>query len=326
MDRLLALRTFVSVARLRSFSAAARQLRLSATAVSRAIAALEEELGTPLLLRTTRSVSLTQEGAVYLDACQAALDRLDEAARGIRGDAAEPRGGWSSRRRGLRAAPCAADRDAADAGSSAALGADPVGGPDRGASRGGHRRRHKDRRPRRQRSSSSEARGGPPRAGGEPLLSRRTGRAGRRAAAEGHDLIAFDAFTAHAEWRFGPAGGPRSAWSQSSSPTMSRRRSRLPRQDVASPACCPIRSDPDRAGRLRRILPEAEPPAVPVSAVFPANRRSSPNVRAFIEAARQELGACPWGRGRARKHLPASAGPPVTAGCAILSEDPPQPP
>ncbi len=49
MDRLLALRTYVAVARLRSFAAAARQLRLSPTAVSRAIAALEQELGTPLL-------------------------------------------------------------------------------------------------------------------------------------------------------------------------------------------------------------------------------------------------------------------------------------
>ncbi len=49
------------------------------------------------------------------------------------------------------------------------------------------------------------------------------------------------------------------------------------------------------AGRLRRILAEAEPPAVPVSAVFAASRRGSPNVRAFLDAARRELGALSLG-------------------------------
>ena len=92
MDRLLALRTFAAVARLRSFAAAARQLRLSPTAASRAVALLEDDLGAPLLLRTTRSVSLTPEGAAYLDSCRVALEQLDEAARRIRGEDAEPRG------------------------------------------------------------------------------------------------------------------------------------------------------------------------------------------------------------------------------------------
>src|SRR4051812_25595628 len=92
MDRLLALRTFAAVARLRSFSAAARQLRLSATAASRAVALLEAELGTALLLRTPRSVSLTREGEAYLDACQSALEQLDAAAMTIRGEGARPRG------------------------------------------------------------------------------------------------------------------------------------------------------------------------------------------------------------------------------------------
>ena len=42
-------------------------------------------------------------------------------------------------------------------------------------------------------------------------------------------------------------------------------------------------------GRLGRILEDAEPPSIPVSVVFPANRRGSANVRAFIAAAREEL-------------------------------------
>ncbi len=297
MDRLLALRTFVSVARLRSFSAAARQLRLSATAVSRAIAALEEELGTPLLLRTTRSVSLTQEGAIYVDACQAALDRLDEAARGIRGDAAEPRG------RLVIAAPVvfgrlhvlpivtrlmqnhprlsvqirSADRieALAEEGIDVAV---RIG--DLVDSALHHLKLAEVRRVLVASPSYLGARGVPT---DVPQL-------------KGHELIAFDAFTAHAEWRFGPGGRP-----------SIRVEPKLLTNDVetaieAAEAGCGItrvlsyqvRTRIEQ-GRLRRILPEAEPPAVPVSAVFPASRRSSPNVRAFIEAARQELGSLSLG-------------------------------
>ena len=63
MDRLDMLRTFVAVADHASFAEAARRLRVSPTAASRAVAALEQALGTELLRRTTRSVRLTDEGA-----------------------------------------------------------------------------------------------------------------------------------------------------------------------------------------------------------------------------------------------------------------------
>lgn len=56
------LQTFLTVARLRNFSSAARELSVSRSAVNQAVRHLEEQLGFPLLLRTTRSVSLTDEG------------------------------------------------------------------------------------------------------------------------------------------------------------------------------------------------------------------------------------------------------------------------
>ena len=92
MDRLDAMRAFVAVASRGSFAGAARHLRLSPTAMTRAVAGLEDELGLALLIRTTRSVRLTDQGAVYLDACRRILDDLDEADRRVRGEAAAPRG------------------------------------------------------------------------------------------------------------------------------------------------------------------------------------------------------------------------------------------
>ena len=92
MDRLDMLRTFVAVADHRSFAEAARRLRVSATAASRAVAALEQSLGRTLLRRTTRSVRLTDEGALYLDRCRLALAELDDAALILRGDGAAPGG------------------------------------------------------------------------------------------------------------------------------------------------------------------------------------------------------------------------------------------
>ncbi len=92
MDRIDMLRTFVAVADRASFAEAARRMRISPTAASRAVATLEESLGTVLLRRTTRSVRLTEEGVAYLQHCRAALGELDDAALALRGDKATPSG------------------------------------------------------------------------------------------------------------------------------------------------------------------------------------------------------------------------------------------
>lgn len=67
---------FVHVAEQRSFREAARILGVTPTAVSKAVARLEERLGVVLLHRTSRAVTLTAEGARYLEGCRQALDRL----------------------------------------------------------------------------------------------------------------------------------------------------------------------------------------------------------------------------------------------------------
>src|SRR6202046_5583915 len=92
MDRLGAMRVFVTVATLRSFSEAARRLQLSPAVVPRSVAQLEDELGLTLLLRTTRSLRLTERGELYLESCQQILQDVDSAERQVRGEDAEPRG------------------------------------------------------------------------------------------------------------------------------------------------------------------------------------------------------------------------------------------
>jgi DNA-binding transcriptional LysR family regulator len=92
MDRLEAMRTFVAVAKAGGFAEAARRLQRSPSVVTRAIAQLEDQLGLTLLLRTTRSLRLTDRGEVYLENCQQILADVDSAERRARGEDAEPRG------------------------------------------------------------------------------------------------------------------------------------------------------------------------------------------------------------------------------------------
>lgn len=70
---------FVSVAETGSFTAAARELRLPKTTLSRRIRNLEAHLGAQLLYRTTRRLRLTEAGAVYFEACRPIAHRLADA-------------------------------------------------------------------------------------------------------------------------------------------------------------------------------------------------------------------------------------------------------
>jgi DNA-binding transcriptional LysR family regulator len=74
---------FVAVAETESFTAAAKRLGLSTAQISRQVAALERRLDTKLLYRTTRKVSLTEEGYLYYRHCRQVLDGLDEAERAL---------------------------------------------------------------------------------------------------------------------------------------------------------------------------------------------------------------------------------------------------
>lgn len=92
MDQLQAMRVFLAVADRASFAEAARGLRLSPAAVTRAVGALEAELGLSLLRRTTRSVQLTERGAIYAERCRSILCAIEDAASTVRGGNAAPRG------------------------------------------------------------------------------------------------------------------------------------------------------------------------------------------------------------------------------------------
>ncbi|MFK3795209.1 MULTISPECIES: LysR family transcriptional regulator [unclassified Pseudomonas] len=74
---------FASVAKAGSLSAAARTLGLTPSAVSRIIARTEQRIGTRLLLRTTRAITLTAEGEAYLRAARRILADMDEVEEAI---------------------------------------------------------------------------------------------------------------------------------------------------------------------------------------------------------------------------------------------------
>ncbi|WP_437597861.1 LysR family transcriptional regulator [Sorangium sp. So ce590] len=92
MDRLDTLRVFVAVAEEEGFAPAARRLSMSPPAVTRAISALEERIGTRLLHRTTRVVRLTEAGARFLADCKRILGELEEAEASAAGSHAALRG------------------------------------------------------------------------------------------------------------------------------------------------------------------------------------------------------------------------------------------
>lgn len=77
-DRFDGIHDFVAAVRLGSFAAAAAARGVTASGVGKSVSRLESRLGTKLLHRTTRRLSLTQEGTAYYDLCVQMLDDLDE--------------------------------------------------------------------------------------------------------------------------------------------------------------------------------------------------------------------------------------------------------
>lgn len=92
MDRLEAMTAFVAVADLRGFAPAARRLGVSPSAVTRLVSALEDHLNTRLLQRTTRSVTLTDAGARYLERAKRILGDVEEAEAAAQAERSVPMG------------------------------------------------------------------------------------------------------------------------------------------------------------------------------------------------------------------------------------------
>lgn len=92
VDRFQEMEVFLAVAEEQGFAAAARRLNMSAPSVTRAVAALEERIGTQLLTRTTRSVHISEAGQRYAEDCRRILAELEEAEESAAGSHANPRG------------------------------------------------------------------------------------------------------------------------------------------------------------------------------------------------------------------------------------------
>lgn len=92
MDRIETMQAFVTVADHKGFAPAARKLGLSASAVTRMVAALEERVGARLLQRTTRSVMLTDAGERFLERARRILADVEEAEAAVQAERTQPTG------------------------------------------------------------------------------------------------------------------------------------------------------------------------------------------------------------------------------------------
>ena len=292
VDRLDMLRTFVAVADHASFAEAARRLRISPTATSRAVAALEASLGTMLVRRTTRSVRMTAEGAAYLERCRAALADLDDAALALRGEAATPGGtlvvtapvtfgrlhivpivtALLRAHSTLRVELTLVDRVVrlVDEGIDVAVRIGDLSDSALYALKVAEVRRVLVASP--------------------VYLKLHPGPA-NVAGLHDHSLISFNELDRAREWRFGPSGKPAIRVEprltvNAADAAISAAVDGLGIAHVLSYQAL----DAISSGQLVTLLDDFAPPAIPVHLVYQANRRTSVNVRAFNDAARLHFG------------------------------------
>lgn len=303
MDRIDAMRAFLAVADRGSFTQAAVALRLSSAAATRAVAQLESELGVALLARTTRSVRLTERGAIYADRCRRILSELDDAASVVRGQDAAPRGTLSITAPvlfgRLHVLPIA-ERLIADHPDLAIRmtfvdrvthlveeGFDlavRIGPPVDSALIGVHLT---DVRRVTVASPAYLAASGTP---AVPADLRR------------HSIVAFEGIGTTNDWRFGARGEtgvivqPRLSVNSAAAAIASAERGHGITRALSYQVSAPV-----AAGRLVAILEAFEPAPVPVTLLYQASQRGAPNITAFVAAARAyfqataEAGASPAG-------------------------------
>ena len=294
MDRLDTMRAFVAVAEGQGFAAAARRLAMSPPAVTRAIVALEDRIGTRLLHRTTRTVRLTEAGTRFLTDCKRILAELDEAEASAAGSHAEPRGRLAVTASvmfgRMYVAPIVLDFlalnplvtarmlfldrvvDLVDEGLDVAVRIAHL--PD---------------------SSLTAARVGQVRrvVCAAPGYLERRGTPRRLDEVREHDAIVFSQTEGAEEWAFGAGSAgetvrpPAKLIVNSSEVAIAaavagRGITRVLSYQAAAEV---------RAGRLAIVLDEFEPPAIPISVVYPEGRRAAAKVRAFVDFAVARLRA-----------------------------------
>ena len=294
MDRLEAMSVFMTVADLRGFAPAARRLHLSPSAVTRLVAGLEDRLGTRLLQRTTRSVSLTDAGSRYLERARRILADVAEAESAAHAERTVPTGRFVVAAPNLfgrlHVAPlmCSylarhptvlgelnlSDRNAnlVEDGVDAAVRIGVLEDSSYVARNVGTTRRVVVASP-------------------EYLARRKKVRSPEDVA--GHNVIQFTAITQTPEWRFSRDG----------------RDSRVPfaPKYITNSADAAVGHallgggmtmvlayqvvEAVRAGRLRVILASFEPPALPIHIVYPSTRLLSAKVRTFVDLV---TSTCDW--------------------------------
>ncbi len=294
MDRLDAMNVFVTVADLHGFAPAARKLRLSPSAVTRLVAALEEHLGARLLQRTTRSVTLTDAGARYLVRARRILADVGEAEETAQAERTVPRGrlvvsapqvfgrlhvaplmgAFLLRYPEVRGELLLADRmvnlveEGVDAGVRIGLLDDA--------------------------SYVARAVGTTRRVVvASPSYLQTHGRLRRPDDLPRHDIIHFSALSASAEWRFG-AGAEEFRVSLAPKYTTNSADAALAHAEAGGGVTMVLAYQAAaalRAGRLVVALAKYEPPALPIHIVYPSTRLLSAKVRAFLELTRT---TCDW--------------------------------
>lgn len=291
MDRLDAMRVFAAVADRASFAEAARRLRLSPAAVTRAVALLEHQLDVVLLNRTTRSVRLTERGALYLETCKCILSDLEEADRRVRGEDAMPRGTLAlaapimfgrlhvlpivtrmlQDHRELAVRLMLSDRLAhlVEEGIDAAVRIGVLADSALLAGKVGEVRRVLVASP-------------------DYLATR--GTPAIPAALADHDLIAFEDIEPTNSWRFGAAEqtsvrvDPRFAVNTADAAIAAAEAGLGITRTLSYQVQAAL-----AAGRLRLLLERFGPPPLPVNLVYPARRQGMANVAAFLQAAREHF-------------------------------------
>ena len=286
MDRIEAMQAFVAVADLQKFAPAARKLGLSPSAVTRLIAALEDRLGARLLQRTTRSVTLTDVGARYLERARRILSDIEEAEGAAEGERTRPSGrlvvsapvGFGR----LHVSPlmCSYLKRYPEVSAELRLSDQIINLVEDGvdlAIRIGHLA-----------NSTLVARHvGEMRriVVASPDYLKQRGEPDTPAAITAHDSIQFGAATVSPDWRFVEDGhevrvtcAPRLVTNSADAAIQYAEQDGGLTRVLAYQAAEAI-----KAGRLRIVLAQFEAPPLPIHVVYPTSRLLSAKVRAFID-------------------------------------------
>lgn len=293
MDRLDAMSVFAAIVDEGSLSAAGRRLNVPLATVSRKLADLERHLKTRLITRSTRKLVLTDAGRDYVAACRQILEQVEEAERAAAGAYAKVRGQL------VVAAPVVFGRLHMVPVAAAFLDAQPEVDIQL---RLGDRNvnlieEHVDvalRIGALPDSSLVATQVGTVRrvVCASPAYLKRFGRPESLQDLASHPCITFDGLDAATAWTFADAGGQKRQARVRSRMTVTTAEAAI-EAAVLGLGLTRVLSyqvaDALQAGRLARVLVEEEPPAVPVSLIFPGQGRLPMKTRAFIDFAVGQL-------------------------------------